>query len=134
MITQIDAKIWEALKDHLDAMSGGFPIVLPGETYPTDADVAFIVVTDVRFGNVRIYIGSTADDQHGGTLSLSVMVPLSWTHTQQLGVAGIIRQHFAKDTKLDVLVEIVKTADIGTAYRDGAFNRLPVNVNWRAMG
>ncbi len=134
MITQIDALIWEALKDHLDTISGGFPIVLPGEAYPTDADTAFIVVTDVRFGNVRLYIGSTADDQHGGALSLSVMVPLAWTHTEMLGVAGIIREHFAKDMKLDGLVEIVKAADIGTGYRDGAFNRLPVTVTWRAMG
>ena len=134
MITQIDAKIWEALKSHIATMPGGFDIVEPSGIYPTDTTAAFIVLTDVRFGNVRLYIGSTADDQHGGSLSLAVMAPLDWTHTQLLGVAGIIRNHFVKDTKLAGLVEITKTPDVGIAYRDGAFNRLPVNVTWRAMG
>jgi len=134
MITQIDAKIWEALTDHITIMPGGFDIVEPSGIYPPDTTVAFIVLTDVRFGNVRLYIGSTADDQHGGSLSLSVMAPLDWTHTQLLGVSGIVSTHFAKDTRLDGLVEITKTPDVGIAYRDGAFNRLPVNVSWRAMG
>lgn len=134
MIAQIDAKIWQALLSHCQSMPGGYAIVEPSGVYPAQVDTPFIVLTDVRFGNVRLYIGSTADDQHGGTLSLSVMAPLSWSHTQLLGIAGIVRDHFAKDIKLGGLVEVTKSADIGIAYRDGSFNRLPITVTWRAVG
>jgi hypothetical protein len=134
MIEQIDAKIWIALRDHLEDMPGGMQIVMPDETYPANASTAFIVVTDVRFGNERRYMGSAADDVHTGQLDLAVMCPLAWSHAQAMGVAGIIREHFSKDLRLGGLVELIKAADVSTAYRDGAYKRVPVAVSWRAIG
>jgi len=47
MITQIDAKIYEALRDRIASMSGGIAVVYPGQAYPASPDVPFILVTDV---------------------------------------------------------------------------------------
>lgn len=135
--TQLDAKIWLALRARLDTLSGGYAIVDPGETYPTEADTAFILVQDVRFDPVPRYTNAGAPDEHRGQFALAVMTPLEWTHAQGLGVAGGIRAHIprgAKYSNSDVTVEILETPFAGTAYRDGPFNRLPVTVRWRTAG
>jgi hypothetical protein len=134
MITDIDAKIYEALKARIASMPGGYAIVYPGQVYPTNVTLPFILVTDVHFGNDRRYLGSDADDWHTGDFMLDAMVPISWTHTQLLGVAGDIRAWFTKDLLLGDLVRIEKTPAVTVAYRDGGFMRLPVAVNWRAVG
>lgn len=134
MIAQIDAKTYDALKLHLSTMPGGFPIVYPDDIYPTDADTPFIVVTDARFGNERLYNDSDAVDNHLGQFMIDAMTPLSWTHSQRLGIAGVVVDWFAKDTRLSGLVRIEQTPAITTAYRDGGFNRLPIAVSWRAVG
>jgi hypothetical protein len=134
MITQIFAKIYDALIAHADAMPGGFALIKHGEIYPTDASVAFIIATDVRVGVDRIYAGSNSDDVHNGFLMMDVMAPLSWSHSQLLGVAGLIRDHFNKDNILEGIVRVIETPSTTTAYRDGAFNRLPVLIRWRTVG
>jgi Bacteriophage related domain of unknown function len=134
MITQIDAKIYEALRARIASMSGGIAVVYPGQIYPASPDVPFILVTDVKFGNDRVYIGSSADDVYTGDFMLDIMTPLSWTHSQVLGVAGNIRAWFTKDLLLGGLVRITKTPAVTVSYRDGGFMRLPVSVSWRAVG
>jgi hypothetical protein len=134
MIDQIDAKIYEALRLRVASMPGGIAVVYPGQVYPTDVTVPFILVTDVKFGNDRVYIGSTSDDVYTGDFMLDIMAPLSWTHSQVLGAAGNIHEWFTKDLVLGGLVRIEKTPTVTVAYRDGGFMRLPVAVNWRAVG
>lgn len=115
-------------------MSGGIAIVYPGQVYPTDATVPFIIVTDVKLENDRVYIGSSADDVYTGYFMIDIMVPLSWTHSQVLGVAGNIRAWFTKDLLIGGFVHITKTPTVTVSYRDGGFMRLPVSISWRAMG
>lgn len=119
-------------------MSGGYDIVEPSETYPTSADTAFIVVQDVRFEPDPLYIGGTSSDEHRGTFSLSVMTPIAWSHSQTLGIAGLIRDHFPKTLKLtysDVTVEILRTPFIdGNTMRDESWNRCNVMIRWRGAG
>ena len=134
MITDIDAKIYESLRARIASMPGGYAIVYPGQVYPTNVTTPFILVTDVHFGNDRRYLGSDADDWHTGDFMLDIITPLSWTHTQVLGIAGIIRAWFTKDLVLGGLVRIEKIPAVTVAYRDGGFMRLPVVVNWRAVG
>jgi hypothetical protein len=134
MIDQIDAKIYEALRARIAAMPGGIAVVYPGQVYPPDVTVPFILVTDVKFGNDRVYIGSDADDVYTGDFMLDIMTPLSWTHSQVLGVAGNIRAWFTKDLLLGGLVRITKTPAVTVSYRDVGFMRLPVSVSWRAVG
>ena len=136
--TQLDAKIFTALITRLGTMTGGYDIVEPGETYPTAADEAFIVVQDVRFEPDPRYVGGTSPDEHRGIFSLSVMTPLAWSHSQTLGIAGLIRDHFPKTLKLtysDVNVEILRTPFIdGNTMRDESWNRCNVMVRWRCAG
>ena len=136
--TQLEAKIFQALLARLNTMSGGYDIVEPGETYPTSADTAFIVVQDVRFEPDALYIGATSSNENRGMLSLSVMTPLSWSHSQTLGIAGLIRDHFPKSLTLtysDVQLEILRTPYIdGNAMRDESWKRVNVMVRWRAAG
>lgn len=136
--SQFDAKAYLALITRLQSMGGSHPIVEPGQTYPTSADEAFIVVQDVRFEPDTPYIGGNTANENRGVFSLAVMVPLSWSHVQGLGIAGLVRDHFPKSAKYtydDVTVEILDTPScIGNAYRDESWNRIPVNVSWRAAG
>jgi len=133
MTSNIEARIYKAMIDRLIAMSGGYAVIEPGQNYPAAANVAFINVVDFRRPVDRVYIGSTDDDLHQGSLECAVMVPASWTHSQLIGIGMLIKAQFPKDLQLDVL-RIDKTAMIGTAYRDGAFLRLPVSIEWRAVG
>ena len=137
LIQQLDAKIWLALKARLDTLPGGYPLVVDDETYPTEADSAFILVQDVRFDPEPRYANAGAPDEHRGQFSLAVMTPIEWTKTQRLGVAGLVRAHMprsAKYTYQDCTVEILETPFIGNAFRDGPFNRVPVTVRWRTAG
>ncbi len=136
--SNLDAKIYLALYNRLAAMSGGYDIVQPGETYPTAADTAFIIVQDVRFEPSSPFQGSPTQSENRGLFNLAVMTPLAWSHVQTLGVAGLVRAHFPKSSKYtydDVIVEILETPSyVGNADRDEAWNRLPVNIRWRCAG
>ena len=134
MATYLDAKIFKALNDRLDTMSGGYTIVEPNEVYRPSADEAFIFEQDVRFDNVRPHIDTGSSDWLTGVFSLSVMTPISWSYLQSLGIVGLIQDHFPKDLQLtasDVLVKIThKPQAIGNGYRDGKLFRIPVSIRW----
>lgn len=136
--SNLDAKVYLALINRLNTMSGGYDIVEPGQTYPTAANTAFIVVQDVRLEPSSPYIGGTTSNENRGMFSLAIMTPLSWTHAQALGIAGLVRDHFPKSSKYtqdDVTVEILQTPSyVGNAMRDESWNRLPVDIRWRCAG
>lgn len=136
--TDLDAKIYIALRDRLESMSGGYDVYEPGKTLPTAADTAFLLVQDVRFDPDPVFTNAASEDFHTGEFNVAVMTPLAWTHAQTLGIAGLIRAHMPKGYKAvvnDVTVTIRETPFYaGTAYRDQAWNRLPVSVRWRAWG
>jgi hypothetical protein len=138
LIDQLDAKIYDALITRLKTMSGGYDIVEPGDTYPTAANAAFIVAQDIRFEPNPRYVGDMTPDEHTGTLNLSIMVPLSWTHGQLLGVAGLVRDHMPKSLRLygdGFSVEILRTPFVlGASQRDKSWHRLEVQVRWRCSG
>lgn len=137
-IAYIDPKIYIALRDHLQAMSGGYAIVLPNEDYPSSADTPFLLVQDVRLDPDKLYANDDATEELRGIWSVTLMAPLSWSYTQMLGVAGLIRTHFLSEPKLyesGARVEITGAAYIATqAFRDGAYMRLPINIPWRCAG
>ena len=134
MATYLDAKIFKALNDRLDTMSGGYTIVEPNEVYEPSADEAFIFEQDVRFDNVRPHIDTGSSDWQTGVFSLAVMTPISWSYSQSLGIVGLIQDHFPKDLQItvsDVLVKIThKPQAIGNGYRDGNLFRIPVSIRW----
>lgn len=136
--SNLDAKIFLALLTRLQTMSGGYDIVQPGATYPTSADKAFIVVQDIRFDPEARFVGADTENENRGLFALSIMTPINWTHTQQLGIAGMIRDHFSKAAKYtydDVTVVILDTPSyVGNSRRDESFNRLDAQFRWRASG
>lgn len=138
LISQLDAKIYDTLITRLKTMSGGYDIVEPGETYPTSANAAFVVSQDIRFEPIQRFVGDLTPDEHRGTLNLSIMVPLSWTHGQLLGVAGLVRDHMPKSLRLDgdgFRVEIMRTPFVlGASQRDKSWHRLEMQVMWRCYG
>jgi hypothetical protein len=138
IVPYLDPKIYIALRDHLAAMSGGYDVVLPGEDYPSSADTPFLLVQDVRLEPRAYYTGRNDPEDTRGIWSVTLMAPLNWTHTQMLGVAGLIRTHFSRNVKLiegDAVVQITAFPYIATqAYRDGAYLRMPINIPWRAVG
>lgn len=138
VVPYLDAKIYIALRDHLQDMSGGYDIVLPGEDYPSSANTPFLLVQDVRLEPDPYYAGRGDPEDTRGIWSVTVMAPLKWTHTQMLGVAGLIRNHFARNRKLvegGAVVQITGFPYIATqAYRDGSYLRMPINIPWRSVG
>jgi len=72
-----------------------------------------------------------------GMFALAVMTPLEWSHAQALGIASLVRGYFSSGTPLTydgVSVVIRQAPYAGTAYRDGPYNRLPVNIKWSCIG
>lgn len=136
--SNIDSKVYYGLLTHLQSMAGGYPIVEPGEVYPTDAGTPFIVVQDVRFDPDSPYIGGSTADENRGNFNLAVMTPLAWSHTQNLGVAGQIASHFPKGEKIaysDVLIQLLQTPKyVGNSFRDAGFMRTPIDIRWRCAG
>lgn len=133
----IDAKIYALLRDHLIGMTGAPEIVLPDEVFTPDINNPFIYVTDVRLEPPRRFLGSDDPDEHRGFWMVDLMTPIAWTYPQQLGLFGKVQSRFNKGLALsgDVTVRVTDTPNIeGSAYRDGAFSRLPVKVRWRCSG
>lgn len=137
-ITNIDGKIYLALLERLEGMTGVPMIAEPGETFTPDVDNPHLVVNDVRSDFPRMYTGSTSEDEWRGMFIVDVMVPLSWTNAQLLGLTGKIKARFPKDTKItkvDANVFVIDTpSNQGAADRVGAFNRIPVKISWRCSG
>lgn len=140
LITNLDAKIYAALRDRLATMSGGYYISEPGETYDPPANVPFLLADDVRFDPSREYVNTDAPDWHTGSFMVSVITPATWTHMQRMGIVGLIRAHFTKDLMLqysDARIKIRETPFVaGSAYRDDAIGmmRVPVEIRWWAWG
>lgn len=140
LITNLDAKIYGALRDRLATMSGGYYINEPGDTYDPPANTAFLLTDDVRFDPDRPYTNTDAPDWHTGSFMVAVITPATWTHMQRMGIVGLIRDHFHKDLRLtysDLNVKIRETPFVaGSAYRDDAIGmmRVPVEIRWRAWG
>jgi hypothetical protein len=138
VVSNLDAKIYMALRDHLAGMSGGYAIALPGEDFPTNSDVPFLLVQDVRLEPRAYYTSKGTPEEARGIWSVTVMAPLHWTHSQLLGIAGLIRAQFARDVNLyegGAVVQITGFPYIATqAYRDDAYLRMPINIPWRCVG
>jgi hypothetical protein len=138
VIDNFEGKIYRALIERLNTMTGGFAIVEPDETFTPDVNECHLIVTDIRNPLVDSYTGFSSADKHEGTLQVDVCAPLGWNHAQIMGVANKIRAHFPKGLNLSYggASLFVKTTpqSLGSSYRDGSFNRLPVSINWHAQG
>lgn len=135
MSTPNAAQIYIALRNRLQTTPSAPVIVEPGQTYPASPDTPFVLIQDERLDNPRRFVTTSAKERQRGIFALAVMTPLEWTHAQSLGLAGAVAGRFPKGLVLPVAggnpVRIERPGQlVAAAYRDGAFNRQPVNVYW----
>ena len=129
------AQIYIALRNRLQTMPSAPVIVEPGEAYPPDISEPFILIQDERFDNPRRFASTAAKERQRGIFALAVMTPLEWTHSQSLGLSGLVAARFPKGLALPITggnpIRMEKDAQlVANAYRDGAFQRQPVHVYW----
>ena len=135
------AKIWKALKSHLELYPdlpfvayGGEPFTPPSTNGVTEP---YFIVDDVRFDGERKYQGTPSRIWHTGVLSISIMIPLHWDDLQSSEYAGAIADYFTQDDAMtfeDVTVKVSRTPTIsGAGFRDGDMFRIPVLVPWEGF-
>ena len=138
-----ELKIWLALRDHANTYTGLPFVAYPSDTFtpPTDASGladTYWIYDDMRFDVPRRYVDTSGSDNHRGEFQVHIMIPLRFNYEYLRQMSGQVISHFPKDTRLvydGLTVEITDTPKtIGASYRDGAYNRLPVIVRWRAGG
>jgi len=131
--TNVDGKIWEALRAVLDTMDT--EVVYPGQEYDPVIGTPFIDVTDMRLEINRRFVGSNDSVTYPGELQMVIVAPFTWTHTQRLAIANDIKTVFYQGIRMiedDVIVETDKEASVMTGFRDGAWWRIPTMLRWRA--
>ena len=137
-ISNIDGKIFLALKDRLDDWTECSVYVSPDVPQTPGTTSPYVIVSDVRLDTDTRYTGASDVDEYRGVLNLSVMAPMAWTSAQGLGLCGRIADHFDKGAWYaysDCRVQIMKRPRvIGTAYVDHGMQRYQVQVMWRAVG
>ena len=135
------AKVWKALKDHLEAYPDIPPVKYGGQSFdpPSTGGVAdpYFIVDDVRLEGRRIFQDTDTKNWHSGNLAVGVMCPLWWDDLQTAEYAGRLADYFSQDTTMtysDVTVKVAKQPTVSTAgYRDGDMFRLPVLVEWEGF-
>lgn len=132
------AKIWKALKDHLEAYPGlPTDVVYGGQSFDEPNPlVPYMIVDDVRFDPGRRYWRGV--EWHTGSLAVHCMVPLQWDDLQSAEFAGSLADYFEPDAVMaydDMSVRVAKQPAVsGAGYRDGSHFRLPVLVYWEGWG
>ena len=137
MITQIDAKIFVALKNRLDAFTGAASYYGKDTPQNPPVDLPFLQADDLRLDFETRYVNGDVDE-YRGIFNVAVMAPASWTTAQGYGLAGKVADHFPKTLKVtyggatvDVLA---RPRIIGAPYQDRGMMRYPVQIKWRAVG
>lgn len=132
------AKIWKALKTHLEAYPSLPPVAYGGQSFDPPVDGGpYLIVDDVRFDAQRKYQNTDAPTWQTGNLTIGVMVPLSYDDLQTAEYAGSIADYFAQDTPMtygDVTVKVSRTPTVsGAGYRDDGYFRVPLVIPWEGF-
>ena len=137
-INNIDAKIFVALKSHMDDFSECAVYYSPDVPQTTSSYDPYAIVTDVRLDFDTRFAGSLDPDEYRGIMSISVMVPMNWSYSQGIGLASLVADHFKKGDAYsydDCTVKVTRRSKvIGTPYQDVGMHRFPVLVYWRTSG
>lgn len=149
MTATVETAIWQALKAHVQTLSGGLAVNWPMEPFtpPTtggSAPKALPYVECRHMPNVasRVFIGSGDPQERPGILQLTLCWPAAdvgtgsgKTHPDILiQRAGEIAAHFPTDHRMifqGVTVRVERAPDVAQPYRDDAYWRVPVSVRYR---
>jgi len=137
-ITNIDGKIFLALKTHMDTWAETPIHYSPSVQVQPMSDDPYIIVTDARLETPTRFIGGDDTDEYRGVWNIAAMVPMGWTAAQSAGLAGRLADHWDKGARYsysDCTVQVMaRPKIIGAGYQDAGMIRFPVQVIWRAAG
>jgi len=137
MTALIDGKIWLALLSRITAWTET-PVMLPDSIFNPTANQAYLIVQPVNLSTDDRTIQFDCGDEFRGILNISVMAPLGWSYSQHVGLASRVCDFFlagAVYTYQDARVTIYSRArSLGAPRLDQSWNRVEVQVPWRAWG
>lgn len=137
MTTNIDGKIWLSLLSRINQWTET-PVMMPDTVFNPTAAQAYLIVQPVNLATDDRTIQFNCGDEFRGLLNISVMAPLRWSYSQHVGLAGRVCDWFpagAVYAYQDARVTVYSRArSLGAPRLDQSWNRVEVQVPWRAWG
>ncbi len=136
MADTVEMKIYQALVLRAQAFvpPAGVTVVLPGEAY-SPAGTSKLVVCEVHFNrSIETDLSLVMDPIRQGFLRTNVMWPKGFAVVDGYNLAGQLREHFRRGTKLfrtDTQVRIDEDPEIGVLVTGDTHHTIPVTTRWR---
>ncbi|APG91153.1 phage tail terminator-like protein [Sinorhizobium americanum] len=136
MADTVEKKIYQALLIQMQAFvpPAGVTIVLPGQTFTPTATSKFVSV-EVHFNrSIETDLSLVMDPIRQGFMRTNVMWPKGLAIVDGYDVAGQLRGHFRRGTKLfrtDTQVRIDEDPEIGVLVTGDTHHNIPVTTRWR---
>ena len=138
MADTVEMKIFLALVLRLQAWTppAGVNVVLPGEAFSPSAQSKFISA-EVHFNrSIETDISLEGDPIRQGFFRANVFWPKASATVDAVNLAGLIREHFRRGTKLlrvDTEVRIDEDPEIGVIVTGDTHITVPVTIRWRCF-
>lgn len=137
VIEDIEGKIWLALRARLEQFTE-CAIMWPMEVYEPDASQAHLIVEPVTVDPDIASSDYGCGEENRGFLNIRIMTPLQWNYAQSSGLKGRVAALFPAGWQgayggASVLVWR-KPKGLGTPFREAAWNRQDLRVDWRSWG
>lgn len=136
MADSVEMKIYQALLVRAQAFvpPTGVTVVLPGVAFAPTATSKF-VVCEVHFNrSIETDLSLEMDPIRQGFMRTNVMWPKSLAIVNGYDLAGQLRAHFRRGTKLyrvDTQVRIDEDPEIGVLVTGETHHNIPVTTRWR---
>lgn len=144
-IATVETKIWQALRAQVDVMGAAMALEVSFNadnfTPPIDAGQPepYLICDLIPNVNSRMHHAAGDDNNRLGVMTISVMVPIALHYdiNVDIQIAGTVATYFNDATHLRFdgqLTSITKAPDVSQRYRDDAYWRTPVTVQWQSFG
>lgn len=142
MSAAINTKIWMAMKNSAAARVSGYAVDWPLETFvKPDADgqpAPYIEVRHLPAGIAWRPIKSEGRQEYIGVLQIALLWPVGQVNEKTPSEAvlqriGVIADRFKTDMRMrfeDVAVRVTQAPELAQPFRDGAYWRIPVSINY----
>jgi len=122
--------IQAAFDNRLQSMSGGYDIAWPNIEFEPDAGTTFLRPAFLPADTLQVGLGSDGLDDTRGIYQIDVVTPAGSGRTT---ISDEVADFFKRGTTLSFNgVNIrIRSASIGPAIREGAWNFIPVSVSFQ---
>ena len=136
MADTVEMKIYQALVLRAQAFipPAGVTVVLPGVTFTPTATSKFVVCEFHFNRSIETDLSLVMDPIRQGFFRTNVMWPKSLAIVNGYDLAGQLREHFRRGTKLfrtDTQVRIDEDPEIGVLVTGETHHNIPVTTRWR---